>query len=174
MYKVSWSYSKAYYAIGGAIFSFTQDIHSAMIGLLICMAIDTITGFIAAPYRGQIRESARLSRLVLKIITYFTAAIMLHIAENMVLPTYVAGTIELSRMAFTIFCMLEIYSVLENLRDITGLKAFDILTLNFKKKVEESVGIEVPKQKAGQDGKGKRDRLESNKEMGRKTIEKRR
>lgn len=147
MYKVTWSSSKAAYSIGGAIFSFTQNIHSAMIGLLICMAIDTITGFIAAPYRGQRRESAKLSKLVLKIITYFTAAITLHVAEMMVLPTYVAGTLELSRMAFTVFCALEIYSTCENLRDITGLKAFDIITLNFKNKVEQSVGIEIPKGK---------------------------
>lgn len=147
MYKVSWTSSKLWYSMGGAIFSFTQNIHSAMIGLLICMAIDTITGFIAAPYRGQMRESAKLSKLVLKIITYFTAAITLHIAEMMVLPTYVAGTIELSRMAFTVFCALEIYSTMENLRDITGLRAFELLTLNFKKKVEESTGIELPKGK---------------------------
>lgn len=144
MYKVAWTSSKAFYAVWGALLSFTQNIHSAMIGLLLCITIDTITGFIAAPYRGQMRESAKLSRLVLKIITYFLAAITLHIAEMMVLPTYVAGTLELSRMAFTVFCSLEIYSTLENLRDITGLKAFSILTLNFKKKVEESTGIEVP------------------------------
>ena len=145
MYRVSWTSSKLLYSVGGAIFSFTQNIHSAMIGLLICMAIDTVTGFIAAPYRGQLRESAKLSKLVLKIITYFTAAITLHIAEMMVLPTYVAGTLELSRMAFTVFCALEIYSTCENLRDITGLKAFDIITLNFKHKVEESTGIKIPK-----------------------------
>lgn len=147
MYKVTWSSSKAIYAVWGAIFSFTQNIHSAMIGLLLCIAIDTITGFIAAPYRNQIRESAKLSRLVTKIITYFIAAITLHVAEMMVLPTYIAGTIELSRMAFTVFCALEIYSIIENLRDITGLKAFDILTMNFKKKVEESTGIQIPKQR---------------------------
>lgn len=145
MYKITWSSSKAAYAIGGAIYSFTQDIHTAMVGLLLCMAIDTITGFIAAPYRGQLRESAKLSRLVMKIITYFVSAVTLHVAEMMVLPTYVAGTLELSRMAFTVFCALEIYSILENLRDITKLRAFDILTMNFKKKVEESVGINIPK-----------------------------
>lgn len=148
MYKVTWTSSKAWYAVGGAVLSFTQNIHSAMVGLLICICLDTITGFIAAPYRGQMRESARLSKMVLKIITYFTAAITLHIAEMMVLPTYVAGTLELSRMAFTVFCVLEIYSIFENLRDITGLKAFDIITLNFKKKVEETTGIQIPKQKA--------------------------
>lgn len=138
MYRVTWTSSKAWYAVGGAVLSFTQNIHSAMIGLLICICLDTITGFIAAPYRGQMRESARLSKMVLKIITYFTAAITLHIAEMMVLPTYVAGTLELSRMAFTVFCVLEIYSIFENLRDITGLHAFEVLTLNFKKKIEET------------------------------------
>lgn len=147
MYKVTWTSSKVAYSVGGAIFSFTQDIHTAMVGLCLCIGIDTITGFIAAPYRGQIRESAKLSRLVMKIITYFAAAITLHIAEMMVLPTYLAGTLQLSRMAFTIFSALEIYSTCENLRDITGLKAFDILTMNFKKKIEDSVGVEIPKVK---------------------------
>lgn len=154
MYKITWSSSKAIYAVWGAIFSFTQNIHTAMIGLLLCIVIDTLTGFIAAPYRGQVRESAKLSRVVLKIITYFVAAITLHVAEMMVLPTYVAGTLELSRMAFTVFCALEIYSILENLRDITKLRAFDILTMNFKKKVEESVGVNIPKpREKGKDGK---------------------
>lgn len=136
-----------WYSFCGAIFSFTQNIHSAMIGLLICITIDTLTGFIAAPYRNQRRESSKLSKVVVKIITYFMAAITLHVAEMMVLPTYVAGTIELARMAFTVFCALEIYSTIENLRDITGLRAFDILTMNFKKKVEQSTGIEIPKPK---------------------------
>lgn len=145
MYRVTWSASKALYSVLGAFFSFTHDINSAMIGLLICMAIDTVTGFVAAPYRGQRRESAKLSKLVLKTITYFTAAISLHVTEMMVLPTYIAGTLELARMGFTVFCALEIYSICENMRDITGLKAFDVLTLNFKKKVEETTGIEVPK-----------------------------
>lgn len=147
MYRVTWTLNKGIYAVGGAIYSFTQDIHSAMIGLLLCIAIDTITGFIAAPYRGQIRESAKLSRVVMKVITYFAAAILLHIAENMVLPTYIAGTLELSRMAFTIFSALEIYSTFENMYCITGLKSFRILTMNFKRKVEESVGVNIPKAK---------------------------
>lgn len=147
MYKVSWTLNKSIYAVGGAIFSFTQDIHKAMLGLLFCMAIDTITGFVAAPMRGQRRESQKLSRVVLKIITYFTAAIALHVTEMLVLPTYVAGTIQLARVAMTLFAALECYSILENLRDITGMRVFDILTLNFKKKVEQSVGIEIPRQR---------------------------
>ena len=149
MYKVTWTSSKVIYSIGGAILSFTQDIHSAMVGLLLCIIIDTLTGFIAAPYRNQKRESVKLSRVVLKVITYFLCAITLHIAEMMVLPSYFAGTLELSRMAFTVFCALEIFSIIENLRDITGLRAFDILTMNFKKKVEETTGVKVPNKKKG-------------------------
>lgn len=155
MYRVTWSSSKAFYAVGGAVYSFTQDIHSAMVGLLLCIVLDTFTGFVAAPYRGQLRESSKLSRVVAKIITYFIAAISLHVAEMMVLPTYVAGTLELSRMAFTVFCALEIYSICENLRDITGLRAFDVLTMNFKKKVEESTGVKIPKTKRAKNENGK-------------------
>lgn len=147
MYKVALTPSKAIYAFGGAIMSFTQNIQQAMMGLLLCMAIDTITGFWAAPHRGQRRESNKLSRFVTKIITYFTATIAIHIVEMMVLPSYVAGTLELARMIMTVFCALEIYSTCENLRDITGLKVFDIITMNFKKKIEESTGLDIPNEK---------------------------
>lgn len=149
MYKIVWTPPKVLYSFAGAIISFTQDIHSAMLGLLICIAIDTITGFIAAPHRPdkdgnpQIRSSLGLKRLVPKIITYFTAAIVMHIGEYMVLPTYLRGTLELSRMAFTVFSAIEIYSIIENLRDITHLRALDILTMNFKKRLEEKTGIDT-------------------------------
>lgn len=154
MYKITWTFPKVFYAVSGAIISFTQDIHSAMLGLLICIAIDTITGFIAAPHRPdkdgkpQIRSSLGLKRLVPKIITYFTAAIVMHICEYLVLPTYLQGTLELSRMAFTIFSGIEIYSTLENLYDITHLRALRILTMNFKQKMDES-GISLGGRKGG-------------------------
>jgi hypothetical protein len=78
----------------------------------------------------------------------WVAAIVLHICEHMILPTYLQGTIELARMAFTVFSAIEIYSILENLRDITGLRAFDVLTLNFQKQLEEKTGIST----GGKDG----------------------
>ena len=149
MYKITWTFPKIFYAVWGAVVSFTQDIHSAMLGLLICIAIDTITGFIAAPHRKdsngkpQMRTSLGLKRLVPKIITYFTAAIIMHIGEYMVLPTYLRGTMELARMAFTIFSAIEIYSILENLYDITHLRALRILTMNFHNRLHEKTGIEV-------------------------------
>ena len=72
----------------------------------------------------------------------------MHIGEYMVLPTYLRGTMELSRMAFTVFSGIEIYSILENLYDITHLRALRILTMNFGKKMGDS-GIELRGKKGG-------------------------
>ena len=145
MYRVAWTSQKGLWALFGAIVSFTQEVHNAMLGLLICVVADTITGIIAAPYRGQIRNSAKLSNVVKKIITYFASALLLLVVEKLVFPTYISDGMQLARMAFGAFALIEVYSVAENLRDITGLKVFDIITMNFKKKVENSVGIEIPK-----------------------------
>lgn len=143
MYHIQWTNPKIIYAVWGAIMSFTADIHTAMLGLVVCMVVDTITGFVAAPYRGQMRNSHGLSRFVQKIITYFVAAIILHITERLILPTYVAGSIEMARIAFAIFAALEVYSTLENLYDITGLRAFRLLTGNFREILKDKVGINV-------------------------------
>ena len=67
MYRIGWTTQKALYAAWGALVSFTQEVHTAMLGLVICILADTITGFIAAPYRGEIRKSAKLSNVVKKM-----------------------------------------------------------------------------------------------------------
>ena len=85
MHKISITASSGIYAAWGALVSFTQDIHTALVGMLICMALDTITGFIAAPYRGQRRESAKLSKVVKKIITYSVAIIAIHTLEQLMI-----------------------------------------------------------------------------------------
>lgn len=149
MHKITLTTTSGIYATWGALVSFTQSIHTALVGMLICMALDTITGFIAAPYRGQRRESAKLSKVVKKTITYCVAIIAIHTLEQLILPTYIAGTLQLGRMFCTVFAGLEVYSILENLRDITGLKAFDYLTQLSFKKIKETTGIDIQK------GKGK-------------------
>ena len=143
MYKITWTLPKAVYGTTGAVLSFTQDIQTAMLGLLICMTADTVTGLIAAPYRNQRRNSASLRQLVPKMISYFSAGLLAHICEVWVLPIWI-GKIELARIVFSVFAAIEIMSCFENLKDITGFRAFDILTLNFKKQMQEKVGIELP------------------------------
>ncbi len=143
MYTINWSMQKIVYATFGALVSFTADVHTAMLGLLICIVVDTITGFIAAPYRGERRESRKLNNLVKKIITYFSAALLLLVVEKLVFPTYLVNEIQLARIAFMVFSMLEVYSCAENARDITGLRIFEIITQLSVRKIQEKTGIDI-------------------------------
>lgn len=153
MYKINLTFPKVVYGVSGAVVSLTSSIQSAMLGLLICMAADTITGLIAAPYRQQRRNSASLRKVVPKMITYLSAGLLAHICEMMVFPSWASGSLEIGRIVFSFFAGIEIMSCFENLKDITGFRAFDILTLNFKKQIEEKIGIELPKNKGKNNGK---------------------
>ena len=149
MYKITWTFPRIVYGVGGAAISFTHDIQSAMLGLLICMAADTITGLIAAPYRKERRSSAGLRKVVPKMITYLSAGLLAHICEAMIFPTWASGSLELGRIIFSFFGGIGVMSCFENLKDITGFRAFDYLTLNFKKQLEEKIGVELPGDKNG-------------------------
>lgn len=149
MYRVAWTSQKGLWALFGAIVSFTQEVHNAMLGLLICVVADTITGIIAAPYRGQIRNSAKLSNVVKKIITYFASALLLLVVEKLVFPTYISDGMQLARMAFGAFALIEVYSVAENLRDITGLRIFEVITQFSLKKFKEKTGMDIKPKKRG-------------------------
>ena len=147
MYKVTWTSGKVVYAFIGVIASFFANIGTALLGLLICILMDTVTGFWAAPYRGQKRQSHCLSRFVTKLITYFIAVILMHVLEMLVFPDYaVTLKIQLARVICTAICLLEIYSTLENLYDITGLQIFKYITQLSSSKVKEAVGVEITKE----------------------------
>ena len=153
MYKITWTSQKIVYAVIGAFLSFTADVHNAMVGLLICVLADTVTGFWAASYRGQIRESAKLGNFVKKIISYFGAGLLVLVGEKMVFPSYATG-MELTRLVFMSCALLEIYSVTENLYDITGLRIFRIITQFSLKKIGEKVGLDLGEiTKGGKSGK---------------------
>ena len=149
MYKITWSLPKIIYGAGSALVSLTYGVQSAMAGLIVCMTVDTITGLIAAPYRGQRRNSTSLRKVVPKMITYLSAGLLAHICEMLIFPTWASGTIEFGRIVFSFFAGIEVMSCFENLKDITGFRAFDILTLNFKKQIENKVGIELPEAEDG-------------------------
>ena len=147
MYKVVWTTNKFLYAAGGAVVSFFTDISTALLGLLICLSVDTLTGFWAAPHRGQTRNSQGLSRFVTKLITYLMSVVIMHVLEMLVFPDYaVMMKIQLARLICTAICLLEIYSTLENLYDITGLEVFKYITQFTSKKVKEATGVEVNKE----------------------------
>lgn len=146
MYRVTLTSKNAVYAFWGALTSFTTDIHSALLGLLICLSVDTLTGFWAAPYRGQMRTSHKLSKFVKKLITYLIAVLLMHVLEMLVFPDYaIMMKIQLARLVCTAICGLEIYSTLENLYDITGLEIFKYITQLSTKKVKDATGVEIKK-----------------------------
>lgn len=152
MYKITWTLPKVVYGVTGAVVSLTNNIQTAMVGLLICMVADTITGLIAAPYRQQRRNSASLRKVVPKMITYLSAGLLAHICEIMVFPSWASGSLEIGRIVFSFFAGIEVMSCFENLKDITGFRAFDILTLNFKKQIEDKIGIELPENRGKDNG----------------------
>lgn len=130
------------YAAGGLFWGFTQEIHHAVLGLFVLLCIDTVTGFIAAPYRGQKRTSRKLSRFVQKIITYTIAVFSAFVAEKMTFPSYAQG-VELAYWVALAIDGVELLSIFENLYDITGLKVFSVLTQLSFKKISEKIGMEV-------------------------------
>lgn len=128
--------------------SFFTDISTALLGLLICLFMDTITGFWAAPHRGQKRDSHGLSRFVTKLTTYIMPVVLMHVLEMLVFPDYaVTMKIQLARLIATAICWLEIYSTLENLYDITGLSVFHYITQVSFKKIKDATGIELKRSK---------------------------
>lgn len=142
MYRIHWTGTKMIYAAGGLFWGFTQEIHHAVLGLFVLLCIDTVTGFVAAPYRGQKRTSRKLSRFVQKIITYTIAVFSAFVAEKMTFPSYAQG-VELAYWVALAIDGVELLSIFENLYDITGLKVFSVLTQLSFRKISEKIGMEV-------------------------------
>lgn len=143
MYRIHLTHSNILYATWGAIVSFTQDINSALFGLMICVAADTVTGFLAAPKRKQPRDSLHLKRIVPKVLSYVTAILLAHVLEKLIFPDYGEVLhIQLARIICSVLAWLEVYSTLENLYDITGARVFRILTQLTLKKVSQVTQVD--------------------------------
>jgi len=143
---------KAHSLIYGGIAAFgvfITDIVSAIYGVLFFVALDTVTGFLAAPKRGQTRNSRALSEVIRKLTSYFIAVISLHVLEVSIMPNYGQEMyLQLAKLGCTIICGLEIYSIFENLHTLTGLRVFRILTQFSIKKIEEKTGVNISEEKA--------------------------
>lgn len=144
MYNVHWTASKFFYAAGGVLLSFTQDVQDAALGVFILILVDTISGFMAAPYRGKKRTSRGLSRFVQKIITYGTAIIVMHVFEKLMFPDWAEG-VQLAHIGCWAIGAIEIHSIFENLYDITKLEVFQFLTQLSFKKIGEKIGMDIKK-----------------------------
>lgn len=142
LYRIEWTAPKMIYAGIGLLWGFTAEIHNAVLGLFILIAIDTATGFIAAPYRKQRRSSDRLRQFVPKIITYCIAIFAAFVAEKLTFPEAAQG-IQLAYWVALALDGTELLSIFENLYDITGLPIFYFLSQLSLKKISEKIGMEV-------------------------------
>lgn len=142
LYRIEWTAPKMIYAGIGLLWGFTAEIHNAVLGLFILILIDTITGFIAAPYRKQKRSSSRLRQFVPKIITYCVAIFAAFVAEKLTFPDAAQG-IQLAYWVALALDGTELLSIFENLYDITGLPIFYFLSQLSLKKISEKIGMEV-------------------------------
>lgn len=142
MYLINWNTTKILYAAAAVVWGFTQEVHGAVLGLFILLCIDTATGFIAAPYRGQKRTSRGLSRFVQKIITYCVAMMATLVVEKLTFPSYVQG-VELAYWVALAINGVELVSIFENLYDITKLRVFQILSQLSFKKISDKIGMEI-------------------------------
>lgn len=141
-YRIEWTVPKVVYAAIGMVWGFTAEIHNAVLGLFILILIDTITGFIAAPYRKQKRSSNRLRQFVPKITTYCIAIFAAFVAEKLTFPEAAQG-IQLAYWVALALDGTELLSIFENLYDITGLPIFHFLSQLSLKKISEKIGVEV-------------------------------
>lgn len=133
---------KAIYMSLTGIVGFFADIKTAIIGLLLLIATDTVTGFFAAS--PEARNSHCLRRVVKKTTSYITAIIIMHILEKLIFPGY--GTqlhLELARLTATIISGIEVYSILENFYILTGLRVFRLLTQLTTKKIKQVTDTDI-------------------------------
>lgn len=136
------SQHKAIYMMWAGLLGFFANIKLALFGLFILVIIDTITGILAAP--ANQRESKKLKAIVQKLITYMTIPILAHVIEMTIFPSYgIALNLQLAKLMATVIGGVEIYSILENMYRLTGLRVFQILTKLTTKKIEEVTGENI-------------------------------
>lgn len=84
------------------------------------IAIDTITGIIAALYTNTKLSSRAFARIIVKLLLYNLFIIACFLIENFVL----LDAIPFTRIGVGIITLTELYSVAENLERATGISFF--------------------------------------------------
>ncbi len=96
-----------------AIFS---PIQSALITVVVLIAIDMLTGILAARKKGEPVTSAGLRRTISKIFIYEVAVMIAFITEKYLAP----DLLPIVKMASTMVAVVELKSVYENLNVLSG------------------------------------------------------
>jgi len=121
-------WEKITYAICcGWIFSFFIPIKGFLIFTIFVVFTDMATGIIAAKKEGQKINSRGLYRTIEKIIVYFCAILIFEGARN----TFSLPNI--TYMAAFLIATVELYSISENIKRITGVNLGVLITRFFNR-----------------------------------------
>lgn len=100
--------------------AFLVPIKPLMIGAMVMVIFDTITGILAARKRGERISSAGLRRTVTKALIYTLAILSGHVAEKLLLESLVP----VARLVAAAIGAVEIKSILENAQTVLGMTLF--------------------------------------------------
>jgi uncharacterized membrane protein len=112
----------------GFIFSFIFPIQHFLIFTIFVVFADTLTGIKAAKKEGQKISSKGLYRTTEKIVIYFTSILIFEGAKN----TF-SLQIPITYMVAFLIATVELYSISENIKRITGVELGVLITRFFKK-----------------------------------------
>ena len=122
-------WKKITYAICcGWIFSFFVPIKGFLIFTVFVVFADMATGIIAAKKEGQKINSRGLYRTIEKIVVYFCAILIFEGARNTFSLPF-----NITYMAAFLIATVELYSISENIKRITGVNLGVLITRFFNR-----------------------------------------
>lgn len=122
-------YEKIAYAICcGWIFSFFVPIKGFLLFVIAVTFADMVTGIKAARKEGQKISSKGMYRAVEKIVTYYVGIMIFELAKiTFYLP------VPITYMVAFLIATVELYSISENIKRITGVNLGVLITRFFKR-----------------------------------------
>ena len=128
------------YYMFGSIIAFIAPIAVLMLWVLIFMFIDFVTGIWASIKKGYVIRSRKLRRSITKGVFYLLFVLLLQGMDEYVLTF---SDLNLANIGGSIICSIELYSILENMYNITKAKTFKILTRWIVLKIEQETKIDM-------------------------------
>ena len=114
-----------------ALAAFIAPIYGLLITTGALIVTDFLTGIPAAIKRGEKIQSRKMGNTVTKLFLYTGAILLSQLMQNNILPD-----MPVTKMVSTIICGVEFKSVLENIKDITGLDIWTALKSKLNERKE--------------------------------------
>lgn len=107
------------------IWAYLADIHGMMFAIGGLIIIDTVLGILKSRKKGIRITSRRLSAFISKTLLYQVAIITIYMIDRHifgdVVSIFIQSPLISTKIIATIICLIELYSIKENLDSITGM-----------------------------------------------------